>query len=139
MVADDGRWKAGWMRIKLLVPRETLLEADAIKINAEAENGSFTLLPRHADFVAALVPGILTYTDAEGEERYFAVDSGVLVKQGDEVLVSVVNAFEGPELGSLREVVRGLENVSEERDQIARNALARLEVNIVRRFLELGK
>jgi F-type H+-transporting ATPase subunit epsilon len=29
---------------------------------AEAQNGSFCLLPHHIDFVAALAPGLLAYT-----------------------------------------------------------------------------
>jgi F-type H+-transporting ATPase subunit epsilon len=43
-------------------------------------------------------------TEAEGEV-YVAVDEGVLVKTGPEVLVSVRNAIGGTELEDLREAV----------------------------------
>jgi len=125
--------------MKLLVPRKTLIDEPVRKISAEAENGSFTLLPRHVDFVTALVPGILSFIDESGTERLLAIDKGVLVKQADSVLVSTANAFEGRELGSLNDIVAGLSDVSEEHDRIARGALARLEANIVRHFIELGK
>jgi F-type H+-transporting ATPase subunit epsilon len=127
------------MHMKLLVPRKTLIDEPVRKISAEAENGSFTLLPRHVDFVTALVPGILSFIDESGTERLLAIDKGVLVKQADSVLVSTANAFEGRELGSLNDIVAGLSDVSEEHDRIARGALARLEANIVRHFIELGK
>jgi len=127
------------MHMKLLVPRQTLIDEPVRKISAEAENGSFTLLPRHVDFVTALVPGILSFVDESGTERLLAVAKGILVKQADSVLVSTANAFEGRELGSLNDIVAGLSDVSEEHDRIARGALARLEANIVRRFIELGK
>ena len=49
--------------------------------------------------------GILTYeTEAEGEV-FVAVDEGVLVKTGPDVLVSVRRAMGGTDLGQLREAV----------------------------------
>ncbi len=127
------------MKLKILVPDETVLDREVQKIGGEAQNGSFTLLPKHIDCVTALVPGILSYVDTQGEESFLAVDAGVLVKKGNEVLVSTRRAFESPELGKLKEVVEGMEEVTDERKQVARRALAELEINIVRRFMELGK
>ncbi|MDJ0581751.1 hypothetical protein [Crocosphaera sp.] len=50
------------MHLKVLVPREVFVDTNVIKIVAEAENSSFYLLPHHINFLAALVPGILSYT-----------------------------------------------------------------------------
>ena len=47
---------------------------------AEADNGSFCLLPRHIDFATALAPGLLSFEEPGGAESFLAVDSGVLVK-----------------------------------------------------------
>jgi len=44
------------MRLKVLLPTEVLMDVEVTKVSAEAENGSFCLLPRHIDFVAALAP-----------------------------------------------------------------------------------
>ncbi|HBE49542.1 MAG TPA: F0F1 ATP synthase subunit epsilon, partial [Cyanobacteria bacterium UBA11369] len=49
------------MKLKVLLPTKILLEEEVSKITAEAANGSFCLLPRHIDFVTALVPGILIF------------------------------------------------------------------------------
>ena len=94
------------MRVKLVVPSGVLLEQEAVKVVAEAQDGAFCLLPRHIDFVAALVPGILGLTSADGEETFVALDEGILVKHGPEVLVSTWNAVQG-RLGELQQSVLG--------------------------------
>lgn len=127
------------MNLKVLLPNEVLLDADVVKIIAEAQNGHFCLLPRHVDFVAALVPGLLSYEDADGQERFLAIDEGLLVKCGPEVLVSTRMAAEGGDLGELRTVVEEQFEVLDERERLARSAAARLDAGLVRRFMEFEK
>ncbi|MCF7985124.1 MAG: F0F1 ATP synthase subunit epsilon [Thiohalocapsa sp.] len=122
------------MRLRLFVPTETLVDAPVRKVIAEAENGSFGMLPRHIDFVAALVPGILIYVDEDGAERFYAVDAGTLVKVGDEVRVSTFNAIAGTDLGALKRTVQESFEALEEHEREARSALARLEAGTLRRF-----
>ena len=126
------------MRLKILLPAEVLIERDVTKVVAEAENGSFCLLERHIDFVAALVPGILSFESDEGPEEFLAVDEGILVKCGSEVLVSTRNAVYGPDLGTLKETVEKQFRVLDDKEKNARSAIARLEADIVRRFIERG-
>lgn len=127
------------MKLKVLLPTKILLEEDVTKITAEAENGSFCLLPRHIDFVTALVPGILIFVSIAGEEKFLAVDEGILVKSGTEVMVSTRHAVQSSDLGLLQQTVEKQFRVLNEREKVTRSALAKLEVNIVRQFLELGK
>jgi alternate F1F0 ATPase F1 subunit epsilon len=75
------------MRLKLLIPTRVVADEEVVKVVTEGEHGSFCLLPEHVDFLAALVPGLLAFEDEAGQERFVAVDEGVLVKRGDEVLV----------------------------------------------------
>jgi len=119
------------------LPTEILLDEDAGKIIARAPNGSFAILPRHVDFVAALVPSVLTYVDKAGEERFLGIDEGVLVKQGNDVLVSTRKAVRGDDLAALRDVVRRDIIALDEHERAARSALARLEAGVIRRFIEL--
>jgi alternate F1F0 ATPase F1 subunit epsilon len=116
---------------------ELLVDEAVTKIVAEAENGWFGLLPRHADFVAALVPGILVFTTPDGTEGLVAIDHGMLVKCAGEVLVSVWRGAMGQDLESLRAVVAGGVRAQDVRERRARGALARLEAGVVRRFVEL--
>jgi F-type H+-transporting ATPase subunit epsilon len=127
------------MRLKVLTPTLIIVNQETTKVIAEAENGSFCLLPRHVDFVAALVPGILSFFNPEGQEEFVAVDEGILVKVGQEVLVSTRNAVRSLELGKLRETVAREFQVTDEREKKALAAGARLEADIVRKFMKLGE
>jgi F-type H+-transporting ATPase subunit epsilon len=123
------------MHVRLVVPSGVLLEQQAVKVVAEAQDGVFCLLPRHIDFVAALVPGILGLTAADGEETFVAVDDGILVKHGPQVLVSTWNALRG-KLGELQEGLVGQLRERGEQDQKARLALDRLEASLVHQVRE---
>ncbi len=128
------------MKLKVLLPTQVLLEEEVSKIVAEAENGSFCLLPHHIDFVTALVPGILTYVRGpEEQEEMLAIDQGILIKCGPEVLISTRNAVRGADLGKLRETVEQSFLALDERERQARTALANLEATFIRRFLKLGE
>jgi F-type H+-transporting ATPase subunit epsilon len=125
------------VHLTLLLPTEVLVDEAVSKIVAEADNGFFCLLPRHVDFVAALVPGILYFTGADGEERYAAVDEGTLVKCGDHVRVSVLNGTTGTDLEALQSLVAESFLELDDEERRARTALARLEAGAMRRFIEL--
>lgn len=125
------------MKLKVLLPAEVFLTQEVTKVVAEAENGLFCLMPQHVDFTAALVPGVFSYTTGDGAEHYLAIDMGTLVKKGSEILVSTRNAFQSAELGHLKEVIiRQFEEI-DEREKKARAAAARLELDMLRRFMEL--
>lgn len=127
------------MRLKVLLPTEVLVDAAVTKVIAEAENGSFCLLPRHIDFVAALVPGLFSFVSTEGREEFLAVDEGVLVKCGSQVMVSTRNAVIGPDLGTLKQMVEDQFRILDERERMARSAVVKLEADFVRRFIEMEK
>lgn len=115
-----------------------LVDAEVEKVTAEAENGYFTMLPRHIDFVAALVPGIFLYLTPAGEERYLAIDEGIIVKQGDQVYVSAARAVTGEDLDYLQETVESELKVLDESEKKARIVMSRLEADTLRRFTRLG-
>lgn len=127
------------MNLKVLLPNEVFVDCEVTKITAEAQNGYFCLLPRHVDFVAALVPGLLSFEDEDHQEHFLAIDEGALVKCGPEVLVSTRSAARNGDLGQLRHVVAEQFEVLDERERLARSAAARLEAGLVRRFMEFDK
>ncbi|KHE92991.1 MAG: F0F1 ATP synthase subunit epsilon [Candidatus Scalindua rubra] len=126
------------MKLKVLLPAEVLIEEEVVKVIAEAEDGSFCMKPKHVDFVAALVPGLLSFETTSGREEFLAVDEGTLVKCGADVLVSTTNAVRGPNLGTLKDTVEKQFMVVDEGQKSARSAVAKLEANFVRKFIELG-
>ena len=125
------------MLLKILLPAEILLELEVKKIVAEAENGSFCLMPNHTDFVATLAPGLFTYERAEGGQEVMAMDVGTLVKKGSDVLVSTRNAVRAADLGKLKQVVVQQYDILDEREKMVRSASAKLEASLIRRLIEL--
>ena len=123
------------MNLKILLPFKIFAEKTSVlRIVAGTREGSFGLLPHRLDCVAALAPGILVFeTKAEGEVC-MAVDEGILVKTGADVLVSVRNAIGGTDLDKLREAVRREFLNLDEQEKSVRSVLAKLESGFIRRF-----
>jgi F-type H+-transporting ATPase subunit epsilon len=123
------------MNLKVLLPFQIFAEKTGVsRIVAESRAGSFGLLPHRLDCVAALAPGILIYETKTEGEAYVAVDEGVLVKTGSDVLVSVRNAIAGTDLGQLREAVQREFLHLDEREKNVRSVLAKMEGDLMRRM-----
>ena len=123
------------MHLKILLPFQVFAaHTDVVRIVAETREGSFGLLPHRLDCVAALVPGILTYETQSGGEIFVAVDEGVLVKTGPDVLVSVRRALSGTALSKLREAVEQEFLTLDELEQNTRSVMAKLESGFLHRF-----
>jgi F-type H+-transporting ATPase subunit epsilon len=128
------------VQLEILLPFTVFLPSEPVsRIVAVSSSGSFGLLPRRLDCVAALSPGILSYSTAAGQDVYLAIDRGVLFKSGAQVRVCVRRAIGGTELGELRKAVdREFLNL-DERERSTRSALAVLESGFIRRFLEVRR
>ncbi len=127
------------MRLKVLIPSDVVVDQEVTKIKAESGHGWFCVLPKHVDFVTALVPGILSFDSAGLETEYLAVDQGVLVKCGHEVSVSTRNAVRGSDLDTLRDAVETQFRVRREKEQAMRALEAKLEADLVRELVRMEK
>jgi len=125
------------MQLKILLPSRVFAVIENVtRIAAEARQGSFGLLPQRLDCVAALAPGILTYAADGAGDVYLAVDEGVLIKTGAEVVVSVRHAIGGADLGQLRQAIEREFLTLNERQKTVRTVVAKLESGLIRRFAE---
>ncbi len=123
------------MNLKILLPFRVFAEKTGVaRMVAEARTGSFGLLPHRRDCVAALVPGIFCYQTETEPEVFVAVDEGVLVKTGADVLVSVRRAIAGTDLGQLRAAVEKEFLTLDANEQSVRTAVAKLESGFLRRL-----
>jgi F-type H+-transporting ATPase subunit epsilon len=126
------------MNLKVLLPFGIFADKTGVsRIVVETHEGSFGLLPHRLDCVAALAPGILTYETPSDGEVFLAVDQGVLVKTGPDVLVSVRRALSGSDLGQLRQAVEQQFLALDEREQDVRAVVAKMESDLVRRMARL--
>ncbi len=124
------------MRLKVFLPMRILVDQEVTKVVAEAEDGSFGILPRHIDFVAVLVPGVLSFESANGEE-FLATDEGVLVKCASDVMVSTRKAVRSKDLGMLKQTVEREFRTLDERERKTRSILAKLEVDFAKKFFKM--
>jgi F-type H+-transporting ATPase subunit epsilon len=121
------------MNLKVLLPFQIFAaETGVRRIVAETREGSFGLLPHRLDCVAALTPGILIYETESGAEVCLAVDEGVLVKTGADVLVSVRRVIGGRDLRQLRDAVQEEFLTIDEQERSVRSAMAKLEAGFLR-------
>jgi F-type H+-transporting ATPase subunit epsilon len=126
------------MHLKILLPFQVFAEKTGVsRLVAETREGSFGLLPHRLDCVAALVPGILIYQTESDGEVLVAVDEGVLVKTGQDVLVSVRRAIAGTDLGQLHQAVKEEFLTLDEHEQSVRLVTAKLETGFLRRLATL--
>jgi F-type H+-transporting ATPase subunit epsilon len=94
------------MNLKILLPYKIFSENNRVKrIVAETNQGSYGFLPQRLDCVASLVPGIFEYETETQGIVYLAIDEGILIKTGSDVLISVRNAIGSTDLGKLNEAV----------------------------------
>lgn len=116
------------MRLIILLPARTFLDQDHVaRIVAESRKGSFGILPRRLDLVAALVPGILTYESEDGTEYSVGLDEGVLTKDGDTVTVSVREAVGDVPLSELKRALDDQIRKMDEAESALRSSIAILE------------
>jgi F-type H+-transporting ATPase subunit epsilon len=123
------------MNLRILLPNQIFVDKrDVSRIVAETRNGSFGMLPRRRDCVAALAPGILTFESAADGEVFVAIDEGILVKAGADVLVSVRRAIHGADLAHLRASVEQEFSTLDEQEKSVRTVMAKLESGFLHRF-----
>jgi len=123
------------MKLKVLVPFQIFAEKSGVsRIVVGTPSGSFGLMPRRLDCVAALTPGILVFETGTEGESYVAVDEGVLVKTGPNVIVSVRRAVPGTDLAELRDLVEREFLILNEDERGVRSAVAKLETGFLRRL-----
>lgn len=125
------------MKLLVSVPSGVLVDEPVTKVVAEADFGSFAMLPEHADVAALLLPGLLAYHLHDGSEVFVAVDHGLLVKTGKQVRVACQRAVVAGDLGSAEATVRERFRLRTENEKRARTALIQLETAILRRVGEL--
>ena len=126
------------MTLKVLLPFEVFADERGVtRIVVETAQGSFGLLPQRLDCVAALVPGILSFETASTGEVFLALDEGVLVKTGPDVLISARRALRGDDLSRLRDTVEQEFLTLDAQEEALRTVMNRLESGFMRRFASM--
>ena len=128
------------MDLKILLPYKIYADIKNVdRIVAETNEGFFGLLPQRLDCVASLVPGIFMYETDKGEIHYIAIDEGVLVKAGMEVLVSVRNAIGGTDIRQLHNSIKKEYIKLDDNERSVRSVMAKIESEIIYNLQKFNK
>ncbi|PKG99596.1 F0F1 ATP synthase subunit epsilon [Paraglaciecola sp. MB-3u-78] len=127
------------MNLDILLPNKVFAKhKNVLRVIVETLEGSYGILPNRRDCTAALAPGILTYEIESGKEIYIAIDQGIVVKKGNDVLVSVRQAIQGIGLSQLREAIKAEFLTLDEKQQEIRFAMDKLESSFLQRLTEFS-
>ncbi len=127
------------MHLVIRLPLGVLYEGDITRLKATAGAGSFGMLPNHIDYLSDLVPSVLAVTDVQGDELYFGIDEGMLVKRSAQVSIVTRRGIKGDSLELLHKQVTDSFLELTDAERVARSALSRLEADMVRRFSKLQR
>jgi len=126
------------MRLKILLPFGVFADLEAVeRIVVTTTAGSLGILPNRLDCAAAIVPGIVEYQTAADGVCYAALDEGVMIKTGREVVISVRRAFAGDGLDLLQAQLEREFLTQTAAEQEARAVLAKLESGFLHRFVDV--
>ena len=125
------------MKVRILTPIGVVLDEEAEKISFESLTGSRTFFPHHIDTVSALPQNIVTVRTTKKKDIYIACTQGVLVKQGEQVLLSAHKAVIGEKLDELAKLIQTEFAQDEDNRRQVNSAIARLEAQLSRGFMNL--
>lgn len=125
------------MRLIVCTPLGEILNKEIRKVSLEFLNGYHTFLPQHVDFASVLKPSIATYTDENGAQKYIACHTGIAVKKGKNMTISVRQAVLSDTLEDLKNtILQEFKKTDEQRKEL-NTAMARLEIGLLRGFKNL--
>lgn len=123
------------MNLKILLPYATFIErSDVLRIVAETNQGSFGILPNRLDCTAVLAAGVFCYQCLNEKEVFIAVDQGILVKTGAEVMISVRRAVGHADLDQLQALVKQEFLRLDEQEQRIQTTRMKLETGFLRQL-----
>jgi F-type H+-transporting ATPase subunit epsilon len=127
------------LALEILVPDAVVLNTRVIDVQAADASGRFGLRPGHERFITVLAPSLLVYTDQGGQERYAAVDGGVLLLEGDLVAVVTREAVLADRLEDVAQHVAEILDTRRRQEQHARVEFDELQTTLVKQLARMGK
>lgn len=124
------------MNLFVSTPFAAVLSVKTHKVHIPTTEGDWCMLPRHADAVFTLEPGIMTYSQGV-QTLAAAVNSGLCVKTGSNVMIATNRAVASPHLEDLARAVEEQFQLEADEERRAQTAMAHIEIGIIRHLLEL--
>ncbi len=129
------------MKLQVVLPTRVFLQRnDLSHMSIDTPTGNLGFLPQRLDCVVPISPGILAYRHTATEvEEYIAVDTGILIKTGNQIVVSVHHAVASANLAELEQIIHAEFEQLSEQEKLVRSISAGIETKLIRRFIELRR
>ncbi len=86
------------LHFKIITPLRTALDAEVVSVKLPATEGEMEVLPGHADIIASVANGELSYRAAGEATQSLFVGGGFLQVESDKVLLVTDTALEAAEI-----------------------------------------
>jgi F-type H+-transporting ATPase subunit epsilon len=126
------------MQVRIMTPLEVVWEGDCARVSVQTSSGWWTLLPRHREMVAIVVPGIVSAWLPDGTEMLVATDGGILTKRGRDLSIATRRAAVGASEADLRTVVDRQFAEARKHEQAMQQVIGRLETDFIGSFARTG-
>ena len=124
------------LNLRIYTPNKLIIDETIKKLTVYGNEGSFTILPKHIDYVSSFDDCMLYFTKNDGQVVFVGVNQGILVKSGREIQISTFNAVNGGNsLQELKDKLR-LNIVSEDIKNKIKNSLQNIRKDL---FNDIGK
>lgn len=77
------------MKVEIISPSETMYSGEATAVTVPSQMGPFILLEHHAAIVAILEAGKVSLTEANGEQKEFAIKGGFVENHNNLLTICV--------------------------------------------------
>ena len=124
------------MNLTVSTPFMSVIEAKTDKIHIPTMRGDWCILPRHADAIFTLQPGIIIYSGGD-QTLAAAINAGLCVKTGANVTIATNRAVASRHLEDLSHAVEEQFRLEEEEERRTQTAMTQIEIGIIRHLLEL--
>ena len=124
------------LELEILAPDRLIVRTPIVALQAADASGRFGLRTGHEDFLTVLVPCVVRYQTAEGQERFAAVDGGVLVLEGGRIALVTRDAVVAERLDRVADAAAAMLEGRRLRERTARAEFAELQTSLLH---ELGE
>ena len=104
--------------LKIYSPTEILFDEEVKKLTFQGKEGYLTILPNHIDYVSSFESNIMSCIDKDNNQKFIALNSGILVKYSNKVRLTAYKAVIGDSLNDLKikinEAIEGEEDIVKE-------------------------
>lgn len=124
------------LELQIILPDQQVLNVEAASVQAADATGRFGLRPGHEPFVTVLAPSLLVYTTGSGQEKYVAVDGGVLLLESNRVVVATREAVCSDRLEELAERAAAILDRHQAEERQAEAEFHELQAALVRQLAQ---